>query len=126
MAPITDELRDSGSARVQKRGLVRGAVIHLANEQPLVVDLFGYPGPGDVTVICTNARSTTGKRPIWADHSDSIFYFPWTQIRFLEVPPDRNAPLAQPPAADSGVAVRDAAEESEEIDEEFLRRVRDA
>ena len=124
MAPITEELRDSGPARLQKRGLVRGAVIHLANEQPLLVDLFGYPSPGDITLICTNARGTTGKRPIWADHSGSTFYFPWTQIRFLEVPPDRNAPTA--PVHESGVSIRDTAEESEEIDEDFLRRVREA
>ena len=126
MAPISDDVHDSGSARIQKRGLVRGAVIHLANEQPLVVDLYGYPTPGDVTLICTNARSTTGKRPIWADHTDSIFYFPWTQIRFLEVPPDRNV-LPPPPAAASGLSVRESAEELDvEIDEDFLRRVRDA
>jgi hypothetical protein len=123
---MTDDPRDTSAARLQGGTLIRGAVIHLLNEQPLVADLLGYPTAGDATVVCTNVRGTTGKRPIWADHADSIFYFPWIQIRFMEVPPDRSAPLpAQAPG--TAVAVRAAAEEPElEIDEEFLRRVRDA
>ena len=35
----------------------------LLSEQPMVGDLFGYPSPSDVTVVCTNVRGTTGKRP---------------------------------------------------------------
>jgi hypothetical protein len=109
---------------VQTRGLIRGAVIHMINEQPLLADLYGYPQPGDATLVCTNVRSTTGKRPVWADHIESTFYFPWTQIRFLEVPPDRNAP--PPPEPGTAIALREPRDESElEIDEDFLRRVRD-
>ena len=29
----------------------------------------------------------TGKRPIWADHTDSVFYFAWAHVRFVEIPP---------------------------------------
>ena len=60
--------------------------------------------------------------------SDSIFYFPWTQIRFLEIPPERSARRSH--RADA-VRDRDRAAQppdedvDEEIDEEFLRRVRD-
>lgn len=106
------------------RGLIRGAVIHLLGEQPIVGDLFGYPSPGDATVVCTNVRGTTGKRPVWADNTASMFYFPWAQIRFLEVPPDRGSP----PPAETGtaIALRESAEPDLEIDEDFLRRVRDA
>ena len=105
--------------------MIRGAVLHLLNEQPLVADLYGYPAPGDITVVCTNVRGTTGKRPVWADHTDSLFYFPWTQIRFLEVPPDRGGPTP-PPDGSTAIALREPADEADlEIDEDFLRRVRD-
>ena len=76
-------------------------------------------------MICTNVRGLTGKRPVWADHTESIFYFPWTQIRFLEIPQERAAP---PPEAPPGTAIALRAPEDDldlEIDEDFLKRVRD-
>jgi hypothetical protein len=101
-------------------------VIHLLNEQPIVADLFGYPSAVDVTLVCTNARGKTGNRPVWADHTESLFYFPWSQIRFLEVPPDRSAPPPPPEETSSAIALRAPVDEPElEIDEDFLRRVRD-
>jgi hypothetical protein len=77
--------------------------------------------------VCTNIRGTTGKVPVWADDSQSTFYFPWLQIRFLEIPPGGNGP---PPSredeSETAIAVREPADEAElEIDEDFLRRVRD-
>lgn len=104
--------------------MIRGAVIHLLNEQPLLADLYGYPSAADVTLVCTNVRGATGKRPVWADDIHSIFYFPWTQIRFLEIPPGRNA--APPEEPGTAIALRAPEEEPDlEIDEEFLKRVRD-
>jgi hypothetical protein len=104
-------------------------VIHLANEQPLLADLFALPAPTDATLMCTNVRTMTGKRPVWADHVESVFYFPWSQIRFLEVPPEaggRQPPSAAPEAPGTDLALRPESDEAElEIDEEFLRRVRD-
>jgi hypothetical protein len=125
MVDITDDRRDSDTA-LQTRGLVRGAVIHLLNEQPLVADLYGYPSPADSTLVCTNVRGKTGKRPVWADDPGSMFYFPWIQIRFLEIPPDGTMFGSSPAEAGRPMAVRGPAEEPElEIDEDFLRRVRD-
>jgi hypothetical protein len=103
-------------------------VIHLSNEQPLLADLFGLPSPTDFTLMCTNVRTMTGKRPVWADQIESVFYFPWGQIRFLEVPPERGGQPPPPPPEVPGtdLALRPEADEAElEIDEEFLRRVRD-
>jgi hypothetical protein len=101
--------------------------VHLIGEQPMVADLYGYPLASDVTVILTNVRGVTGKRPVWADHLDSMFYFPWAQIRFVEIPPDRNARPA-PPDDDFGrpSEVDEPVDEiDQEIDEAFLKRIRD-
>jgi hypothetical protein len=112
---------------LQTRKLIRGAVVHLLNEQPIIADLFGYPSTADTTLVCTNIRGTTGKRPVWADHLDSIFYFPWLQIRFLEIPPDRVQPPVPEEEPGSAIALRGSSDDPDlEIDEEFLRRVRDA
>jgi hypothetical protein len=90
----------------------------------VLADLYGYPSATDITLVCTNVRSTTGKRPVWADDVRAIFYFPWTQIRFLEIPQDRTAPpLDEEPG--TAIALRAPDEADLEIDEEFLKRVRD-
>lgn len=66
--------------------MIRNAVIHLANEQPLLADLFAPPGAADISLVCTNLRGMNGKRPVFADHDDSLFVFPYAHIRFVEVP----------------------------------------
>ena len=67
-------------------GLIRDAVLHLHNEQPLLVDLFSLPTSADSCVVCTNVRTMAGKRPLFVDRSDSFFLFPLPHIRFVEVP----------------------------------------
>jgi hypothetical protein len=129
---VPDDTHDSasgegGGARllpVPSR-LVRDAVIHMTNEQPLVVDLFGLPTASDTALVCTNLRTLSGKRPVFADASDSVFLFPLAHVRFVEIPA---ASSGRAPADDAARHVSEgAAEESElEIDEGFLRRVREA
>jgi hypothetical protein len=132
--------------------MIRNAVIHLAGEQPLQADLFDRPAPGDVGLVCTNVRDMTGKRPVFIDDSRSIFLFPYHQVRFLEILPGSDgppgldagsaesrglaarrqgiAPPDQAPTAETAPGVTDAgtdadAEPELEIDEDFLRRIRE-
>lgn len=108
--------------------MIRDAVIHIANEQPLMADLFALPSPSDVGLLCTNLRTMNGSRPAFADHIESTFFFPFVTIRFVEIAQTgdadgdrssregqgaRTAPPGLPPEADI------------EIDEELLRRVRE-
>ena len=44
------------------------------------------PAAADVGLVCTNVRMLDGKRPIFIDHVDSTFFFPYLHIRFLEIP----------------------------------------
>jgi hypothetical protein len=104
--------------------VIRNAVIHLTNEQPLLADLYALPVPGDTVIMCTNLRTMGGKRPVFADHIDSVFYFPYLHVRFLEIPPgadpSKPAPEGKPRLAEPEPEVE------LEIDEDFLKRVRDA
>lgn len=98
------------------------AILHLMNDQPLAVELLEEPTPSDIAILCTNPRTIDGKKPVFIDYAASTFVFPMAAIRFVEVfrlnedgeqlsPVISNAP-AEP--------------EDLEIDEDFLRRVREA
>ncbi|HEX5451541.1 MAG TPA: hypothetical protein VFW86_04055, partial [Candidatus Limnocylindrales bacterium] len=88
------------------------------NDQPVVADLLSDPQTGDMSIICTNVRTLDGRRPVFIDATDSTFVFPYAGIRFVEIPsgkapkPERSESSGEP--------------EELEIDEDFLRRVRDA
>jgi hypothetical protein len=110
--------------RGSTRATILDAVIHLNNEQPLKADLFRVPEASDQGLLCTNLRTMSGKRPIFVDHVASTFFFPYQFIRFIEIHPseERRALLAAP----EGTAGVDEPPEAEiEIDEEFLRRIRE-
>src|SRR3954469_3777411 len=95
------------------------AVIHPLSDQPLVVDIDELPAPGDVSIVCRNVRTIDNKRPKFIDRRDSSFVFPLNSIRFVEVYSE-----SEGGALEEG---RTEAEPEElEIDEDFLRRVREA
>jgi len=126
--------------------MIKNTVIHLAGEQPLLADLYRMPDPGDVALVCTNLRQKNGERPIFADEVGSTFVFPLVFVRFVEIPAaamvgmqtagpqsgvlalgagqgDEGAAAAgTAPAAAAAVPAADA---DLEIDEDFLRRIRD-
>jgi hypothetical protein len=132
--------------------MIRNVVVHIANEQPLMADLFDMPSPADVALVCANLRSMNGTRPVFIDDMASYFIFPLTFIRFVEIPqsslieagidedwtPTRAAAVApdvrpaQPRPAGPPAVRRPAPgtaptgpEPELEIDEDFLKRVRD-
>lgn len=113
--------------------MIRNAVIHIMNEQPLLADLFEAPSPGDVGMRCTNLRTLDGKRPVFVDDLASIFFFPYLHIRFVEIPPgamagsgDRGSAMVLADVAAAQQPVEEPEPEPElEIDEDFLRRIRE-
>jgi hypothetical protein len=111
-------------------GVIRNVVIHITNEQPLLADLFERPGATDVSLVCTNVRMLDGKKPIFIDHSKSIFVFPYLNVRFIEMLPGSAEDGTEPAQGEeNGVApepVEETAPEPElELDEDFLRRIRE-
>lgn len=132
--------------------MIRGVVIHMHNEQPMLADLYSMPSPSDVSLLCTNLRMKGGQRPVSVDAMDSVFVFPLVHMRFIEIPAGASGALvpvpgpgegagaeagspgagssdASPSAAGAGPAGPEAAppqpEPDLEIDEDFLRRVRE-
>jgi hypothetical protein len=127
--------------------VIRNVIVHVSNEQPLLTDLFDVPSATDAGLLCTNLRMMDGKRPVFIDRIDNTFFFPYHVIRFLEIPVgaiDRHAAgadgaattprasteagsAAEPDSRLPAVVEPEAEEEADlgEIDEDFLRRIRD-
>jgi len=134
--------------------VIRNVAIHLANEQPLVADLYTVPSAADSGLLCTNLRMVDGKRPVFIDAITSTFFFPYHLVRFLEIPPGELAKHQASGGAAPEVAGRESldlpvdpeerlpvvvggpddgagADDLEnleielDIDEDFLQRVRD-
>jgi hypothetical protein len=110
--------------------MIRNAVIHLTNEQPLLADLYELPAAGDQGLLCTNLRTMAGQRPVFADHIESVFFFPFSHIRFVEIPAGSQRAVTDDDSAtgqvDEPVAPDPEPEPDLEIDEDFLRRIREA
>ena len=100
--------------------MIRGAVIHLSGEQPLLVDLEALPTAADACLVCTNVRLANGRRPAFIDHSSSTFLFPLVHVRFVEIPTE-TAARSDAPQLPAGPAE----DEDGDGDEDFLRRVRE-
>ena len=110
--------------------MIRNVVIHITNEQPLLADLYEMPTAADVSLVCTNVRMLDGKKPIFIDHADSVFAFPYGTIRFIEILAAAATGLPETPGADQAVSTDEGTgatevEEDLELDEDFLRRIRD-
>jgi hypothetical protein len=66
--------------------MLRGVVVHIQNEQPILADLLTEPSPSDVVLLCRNVRTMGGKKPVFIDNSDSTFVIPLAQVRLIEMP----------------------------------------
>jgi hypothetical protein len=121
---------------VHDRRVIRDAVLHIENEQPLLGDLYRLPEPTDVGLLCTNVRMLDGRRPIFIDHIESSFFFPYRIIRFIEMPAASVGGSAAGDGADragtedgddamTAATLVGVAEADLELDEDFLRRVKE-
>ena len=114
-------------------GVIRNVVLHITNEQPLLVDLYEKPTALDVSLVCTNVRMLDGKKPIFVDHSTSVFVFPYLNLRFIEMVPGSMTEIPELDSGNGTAAMGRVAPEPEpvepepelELDEDFLRRIRE-
>jgi hypothetical protein len=108
--------------------VIRNAVLHLENEQPLLGDLYRLPEPTDVGLLCTNVRTLDGRRPVSIDDVGSAFFFPYRVIRFIEIPVRSIGAAGADAAAGAGSGSTPEPSDGQdldlELDEEFLRRVK--
>lgn len=107
--------------------MIRNVIVHLFNDQPVVADMFEMPSAGDSGLVCTNLRTLDGRRPVFIERSSSTFFFPYQHIRFVEIVDDRSTdPDTVTAPAESTSPTSEPVDEDLEIDEDFLRRIREA
>src|SRR5512141_1283140 len=80
----------TSTTRSEATSVITGVIVHLLNEQPIVVDLLEMPKPSDAGLVCTNVRTLDGRKPIFVDRGDSTFFFPYLNVRFIEILQDRS------------------------------------
>jgi len=111
--------------------VIRNVVIHITNEQPLLADLYETPTAADVSLVCTNVRMLDGKKPIFVDHTDSVFVFPYLNVRFIEIVPGSMTTMKELSSSNGTEVAAMADDETAEpepeleLDEDFLRRIRE-
>jgi hypothetical protein len=105
--------------------MIRNAIIHIQNEQPLLADLYDMPQALDQGLLCTNLRMLDGKRPVFIERSDSAFFFPYLHIRFLEIMPGSSGLPEIGTPAETAEPEEAVDEPDLELDEDFLRRIRE-
>ena len=107
--------------------MIRDVIVHLFNDQPVLVDMFEMPTAVDTGLICTHLRTLDGRQPVFIENSGSRFYFPYQHIRFIEIGAQKGPSAdAQTVARGEPVPPAEPVEEELEIDEDFLRRIREA
>jgi hypothetical protein len=66
--------------------IIHNVVIHINNEQPVLVDLLAEPKASDSALICRNVRSLSGKKPVFVNASESTFVIPLSHVTSVEIP----------------------------------------
>ena len=110
--------------------MIKNVVVHIASEQPILVDVYEMPGPTDISLVCTNVCMLDGKKPLFIDHTSSTFVFPYLHIRFIEMLAGTATGLPDQPFDETAAGLAEAAENEDpetdlELDEDFLKRIRD-
>jgi hypothetical protein len=117
--------------------VIRGAVLHFSNEQPLVCDLRSLPVAADSCIVITRLRFVDGRKPTFIDHDDSWFVFPLANLRFIEIPAEaitgesdepRGLPSGEPQPVQLVAGDRLDLEEADDAlaGDDLLRRIREA
>lgn len=65
--------------------------IHIANQEPIRVDVEELPSLSDVAVIGNNPRDRKEKEVEWLDEGVNTVIVPWWRINYIQVLPDTDA-----------------------------------
>ena len=62
-------------------------LVHIANAEPIKLDVEEMPKPTDLAITGKNPREKTDKDVIWIEEGVMTIMFPWWRITFIEVLP---------------------------------------
>ena len=62
-------------------------LLHLANEEPMLVEVETLPQPTDQAIVCLNPRRRDGKEVHYILPEVQTVIIPWHRINFVEIMP---------------------------------------
>lgn len=62
-------------------------LVHIANSEPVKLDVEEVPKPSDVVLVGRNPRERTDKEVTWIEDGVNTIIVPWWRIVFVEVLP---------------------------------------
>jgi hypothetical protein len=65
--------------------------IHIANAEPIKLDVEELPKMEDVAIMGSNPRDRQERELSWVDDGVSTIIIPWSRINFIQVLPDQEA-----------------------------------
>ncbi len=63
-------------------------VLHIANSEPIKVDVDEMPKPSDSVIVGKNPRERTDKELHWVDDGVTTIMVPWHRLNYVQVLPD--------------------------------------
>lgn len=66
-------------------------LLHIANQEPVKVDVEDMPQPSDTMIVGRNPRDRKDKEVTWLDEGVTTVMFPWSRINLIQVLPSAEA-----------------------------------
>lgn len=66
-------------------------LLHMANAEPIKLDVENLPHPSDIMVIGRNPRDRKDREVEWLDEGVTTVILPWSRINLIQVMPDPDA-----------------------------------
>jgi hypothetical protein len=66
-------------------------LVHLANAEPIKLDVEELPKPTDLVIVGSNPRDRKDKEVNWLDEGVTTVILPWARISFIQLLPDQEA-----------------------------------
>lgn len=66
-------------------------LIHIANAEPIKLDVEELPKPADLVIVGSNPRDRKDREVNWIEDGVTTVVFPWWRINYVEVLPDKEA-----------------------------------
>ncbi len=70
--------------------------IHIANQEPIKLDVEELPDPRDNVIIGKNPRDRKDQEIIWVDEGVNTLIMPWWRINYIQVMPSGEEQLDFP------------------------------
>jgi hypothetical protein len=64
-------------------------ILHIANSEPVKVDVDELPKPTDNCIYGKNPRERNDKELAWVDEGVTTVIFPWWRINYIQVLPSQ-------------------------------------